>query len=162
MPPPFQDQQCCKDVRLVCNRIVKVSGSFLLLLWQQAALSKNLSCLFLCRPLQQWSLKKHNKPTFLFSSCISSIVGQFSDVILLLWNEYCGNPWQNTKAQHKIVKQRIHKLEAVCNKGETAKRALEKAIWTKPQFVMEKYELGPTKCKRYNRFMIYQSKKLLH
>lgn len=49
--------------------------------------------------------------------------------------------------KHKIVKQRIHKLEAVYNKGETAKRALEKEIWTKPQFVMEKYELGPTKCK---------------
>lgn len=63
-PPPFHDQQCCKVVRLVCNRIVKVSGSFLLLLWQ--LYYANLSCLFLCRPLQQWSLKKHNTPTFLF------------------------------------------------------------------------------------------------
>lgn len=38
--------------------------------------------------------------------------------------------------KHKIVKQRKHKLQAVYNKGETAKRSIEKALWTKPQFVM--------------------------
>lgn len=64
--------------------------------------------------------------------------------------------------KHKIVKQRKHKLQAVYNKGETTKGSIEKALWTKPQFVMEESEMGSTKCKRYNWFMIYQNKKLLH
>lgn len=57
-PPPFHDQQCCKVVRLVCNQIVKVSGSFFVIV-MAAALCKSQLPIFVPPTTTVISKKSH-------------------------------------------------------------------------------------------------------